>query len=410
MTTDKIAVPPSKTLQAMLRKITETLARELAAPTQTVPEWSDMEWNIARAVAAMHGISPLLSRILRWRGPAGWRDFLDGQRDHTATRHLRIDALLRRIDRRAIETGIAAVALKGAALHEMGLYQCGDRPMADIDLLVRPPDADGAARMLHTLGFHEVGKSWKERVFHPVDDRRPGILGEHSDNVIKIELHERICEKLPARITDASELIFPGRLRSGLNPYPSKSSLMLHLLLHAAGSMPNRALRMLQLHDLALLSAQMAESDWEALLANDRRGSPLWWAYPPLMLTSRYYSSAVPAHVLAALAHRCPYLLSRVARRATLHGASHSYLWVDAFPGIAWSQSPLEVIEYAAGRLRPDAGHLMLREYVANSQAWMSQGNWSRLSQGRRVLRWLSSRQTRPATMHSVAAALAQAP
>jgi len=39
-----------------------------------------------------------------------------------------------RIDERGAPEGIAAVALKGAALHAIGLYAIGERPMADIDL------------------------------------------------------------------------------------------------------------------------------------------------------------------------------------------------------------------------------------------------------------------------------------
>src|ERR1700760_4388438 len=101
-------------LQAALRKITDALACELARPTHVEPEWSDFEWRIARAVAAMHGVSPLLSRVLRWRGPAGWRRFLEEQRIHTANRHGRIAKLLQCIDWRMRESGLATVALKGA--------------------------------------------------------------------------------------------------------------------------------------------------------------------------------------------------------------------------------------------------------------------------------------------------------
>src|SRR5580658_5351572 len=115
------AIPHSRALERTLRKITEGLAKELACPTEHAPDWSDFEWIVARAVAAMHGVSPLLSRTLRWRGPAGWTEFLDQQRTHTAMRHARIGALLRRIDAGTREAGVPAVALKGAALHAMGL-------------------------------------------------------------------------------------------------------------------------------------------------------------------------------------------------------------------------------------------------------------------------------------------------
>src|SRR6202795_2169810 len=202
MTVRNREIPQPLALDGMLRKITERLAQELACPTQAAPDWSEFEWIIARAVAAMHGVSPLLSRVLRWQGPAGWAGFLEEQRAHTAKRHVRIDDLLLRLDQRAREAGVAAVALKGVALHALGVYQIGDRPMADVDLLVRPGDAPRTARLLESLGYTECFQTWKECVFARVDEQEPASLGEHSNNGIKIELHERICEKLPLRITD----------------------------------------------------------------------------------------------------------------------------------------------------------------------------------------------------------------
>ena len=403
-------IPQPPALEASLRKITEGLANELACPTDFAPDWSDFEWTVARAVAAMHGVSPLLSRALRWRGPVGWAQFLEEQRVHTAKRHVRIDELLLLIDQRAKTAGVAAVALKGAALHVLGLYQAGDRPMSDIDLLVRPADAEATCRMLVSLGYYESCESWKERVFTPTDGHASGGLGEHSNNNVKIELHERICEKLPLRITDVSELVFPPIPQPGLNAYPSKASLMAHLLLHAAGAMTFQSLRLLHLHDIAGLSSRMTIEDWDAVLEASERVGRLWWAFPPLQLVSRYFPSAVPARVLEALADDCPYLLEWTSRHRTLYDVSFSYLWVDAFPGIEWSQSIREMLGYAASRVSPNSKHLALRKHVANTEAWGSQSQWPHLSQSRRILRWMTSRPTRPLTMHAVRTALAQAP
>jgi Uncharacterised nucleotidyltransferase len=402
------ALPPPPILHAMLRKITETFARELADATPLAPRWTEFEWTLARAVAAMHGVSPVLSRVLRWEGPEGWRRFIQAQRAHTVQRHARIAELLQLLDRQTGRAGIAALALKGAALHAMGLYIPGDRPMADIDLLVRPADAPRTARLLESLRFHQSEQTWKETVFTPVDDHRHGELGENSGNNIKIELHKRICERLPWRITDASDLIFPQCPHPGLNAYPSKASLMIHLLLHAAGSMTTRVLRLLQLHDLARLSPLMSEGDWDEVLAHGSRGRRLWWAYPPLMLLSGYHPSMIPPRVLATLAGDCPYFLKRVARQRTLHDYSCSYLWVEALPGIEWAQSVAEILEYTASRVRPGAGHAARRRHIAQTTASADRGPWARLSQGRRILRWIASRQARPVTMHSVHAALAQ--
>jgi hypothetical protein len=408
MTIADRALPKPAALDRSLRKITEVLAKELACPTQAAPDWSEFEWTVARAVAAMHGVSPLLARALRWRGPTGWTEFLEAQRAHTANRHVRIGELLGRLDERAREAGVAAVALKGVALHALGLYAAGDRPMADIDLLVRPADAQRTARVLESLGYAESITTWKERVFTCVDAQEPAILGEHSNNGVKIELHERICERLPLQITDISEHIFPRQPRPGLNPYPSTASLMIHLLLHAAGCMAFQSLRLLHLHDLAQLSSQMSVREWEQVLAAGERGERPWWAFPPLHMMARYFPSKVPAEVLAALAAACPYLLQKTSRRRILGDVSYSHLWIDALPGMEWSRSWLEALRFAASRLRPDANHIQFRAHTAKAEAWAQQGQWSRLSQSQRMLQWITSRPTRPVTMHAVRAALAQ--
>jgi hypothetical protein len=402
------AVPSPAQLHPTLCKITERLARELATPSQTAPDWSDYEWTIARAVAAMHGISPLLSRSLPWRGQGRWATFLDEQRTHTRTRHGRIQELLLSIDRKARERGVAATALKGAALHQLGLYEAGDRPMADVDLLVRPADVERTAAVLASLGFRQSGQTWKERIFTPVDDSVSVEFGEHATNSLKIELHERICERLPFYLTDISECIFAWRPTAGLNDYPSKASLMRHLLLHAAGSMAFQALRIVQLHDIALLAGLMSDADWDELSGSRPAPARVWWAYPPLEMTLRYYQAAVPKHVIAALKDDCPFVLRALGAKKSLVDVSYSCLWVKAFPGIEWSQSIGELLGFAARRVRPNAMHLDQRKRDAASQKWAKQDEWSRMSQGRRTLRWLTSRQARPVTMHTIAAAFAQ--
>jgi putative nucleotidyltransferase-like protein len=392
-----------------LCKITESLARELASPRQTAPDWSDYEWAIARAVAAMHGISPLLSRSLPWQGPSMWTTFLDEQRTHTRARHARIHELLLSIDRKARETGVAATALKGAALHQLGLYEAGDRPMADVDLLVRPADVERTAALLMSLGFRQSGVTWKERLFTPVEVSESAEFGEHAANTLKIELHDRICEKLPFYLTDISESIFPVRPTAGLNGYASNASLMRHLLLHAAGNMAFQGLRILQLHDIALLAGRMSDADWNDFIGWRVPHARMWWAYPPLEMTSRYYEAAVPKHVLAALKDDCRLVLRALGAKKSLVDVSYSYLWVKAFPGIEWSKSIGELLGFAASRVRPNALHLAHRKQTAAGETWAKQDEWSSMSQGRRMLRWLTSRQRRPVTMHAVRAALAKA-
>jgi hypothetical protein len=58
-------------------------------------------------------------------------------------------------------------------------------------------------------------------------------------------------------------------------------------------------------------------------------------------------------------------------------------------------------------RLRPRAETLELRRALVHSQPLLSDGEWARTSQGRRILRWLSARQPRQQALQPVQAALA---
>jgi hypothetical protein len=357
----------------------------------------------------MHGVSAVLSGKLRWEGPAHWTEFLRDQRAHTARHYERIKELLTLIDARARIGEVALVALKGAELHSMSLYEPGERPMADVDLLVRTEDGGRAARMLESLGFQNSMSTPRHRIFVRDAHRSPSSLGEHSDNYLKIELHERIGEPLPLRVADITSLIQPREPHAGLNPYPSKAAFMTHLLLHAAGAMKLRALRLIHLNDIARLSANMTAADWDVMLELGQAGREHWWALPPLRLTARYYGNVIPAHVLAKLSASCPWLLSRISRRLTMSDVSFSHMRIDAFPGIEWSQSLLESVQYAANRLWPNKELLALRKQMAQTEVSWSDSRWHHSSQARRLLRWIVSRPARAETMHTIRAALDRA-
>jgi Uncharacterised nucleotidyltransferase len=399
-------VPPLKVVQAALRKTTERLACELANPTQAAAQWSEFEWHTARAVSAMHGVSALLARHLRWEGPSEWQSFLVEQRAHIEKRQQRLHRLLDELSAQAGAAQIPFVALKGAALHSLGLYSCGERPMADLDILVRAADVDRTARILQGLGFSERAAYWRHRSFSPADESTRSNLGEHADNYIKIELHERIREALPLRKAELSDFIFPVDPRPGLNPYPSNAALMAHLLLHAAGGMVSRSLRLLNLHDIALLAARMSAADWEKIVRLEDNGTGPWWALPPLLLTSRYYTEAIPESVRAALKPSCPRLLRWSMQRRRLSDVSLSFLWIEAFPGIGWSRSAREMAQYIGKRVRPDTQMMSTRRSLATSEPGLAANPWTHLRQHSRILRWVASKPPRPATMYAIRAAL----
>ena len=397
-------------IAAALRKTTEVLAHQLAAPTDEAPLWTDFEWHIARAAAAMQGVSSLLHNRLRWQGPETWRRFLRQQLQHSIGRQIEIARVLCAIDAHARSEGMAFVALKGAALHAIEIYAPGERPMGDIDLLIRAGDVATSVRVLELCGYEPAFATHRHRAFQP-RLKKPltsGRLGEHVDNPIKIEVHTRIAEHLPVKIVDITDCSWPRAARAGLNAYPSAASLLLHLLLHAAGNMRARALRLLQLHDIALMAARFAQADWEALLNLRPDDGALWWAMPPLMLTARYYPATIPPGVFQALQLRCPWLLSRRARRLRLTDVSWSNIRIEAFPGVEWSHGGLEALAFMKSRIWPSRDALSELKEGAAQIPGSATVPWYGIPHAVRILRWIYSRPPRVQTLLSVCAALDQ--
>jgi hypothetical protein len=406
------ALPPLPRVELALVQATEYFAAELLHPSSQGPNWTDFEWTMARAAAVLHGVTPLLAGVLRWQGPQEWESFLSQQRIHTALRQRRIEALLARIDEEARRAGVAILPLKGVALYRLGLYSGGERPMADVDLLVAECDAERVKQLLQALGYLDTSVSWKHRVFEPTENaiaivrKAAASFGEHCDRPIKIDLHTRIAERLPLIAADISELIFPPAPHPGLNAYPSIAALFTHLLLHAAGNIVLRALRLIQLHDLALVATRMRDENWVQLLASRGNARALWWAVPPLELMARYYPQAVPPSVLASLRPDCRRTLRGVSRRQTISEVSFVTLRIEAFPGIAWSTSMSEKLEYILGRVIPSRELLAKRKVLRTEEAWAMQDPWSEMAHGKRILKWIAGHPPRAPSMHAVRGAL----
>jgi Uncharacterised nucleotidyltransferase len=401
-------MPPIAVVQAALHRITEALAVGLGDLDGGPPAWSELEWRLAPAVAAMHGVSPLLAAALRWQGPAPWNDFLAGQRRHTLLRQRRIAALLATLDACSRSAGIPFVALKGAALQRAGVYAEGERPMADIDLLVQPADSETAVAVLLALSYRDAGTTWKHQGFEPPSGEPPAMLGEHADNPIKVDLHHRIRERLPLTPTDLTDIVFPPHAQPGLNGYPRAASLLAHVLAHAAGNMTGLGLRLIQLCDISRLARRMSGEDWEDLVCLHGRDRRLWWAAPPLMLAARYFPGAIPDGVLARLERDCPWVLRQAARRRKLADFSYSHLYIDPIPGLIWARTPAQALRYVGSRVFPGKAQREQMRVASQTGPWSADPRWHRQSQIRRILQWLSSRPTRTETLQPVRAALSR--
>ncbi|MBV9344670.1 MAG: nucleotidyltransferase family protein [Gammaproteobacteria bacterium] len=405
--------PTSESLAAIaaaLRQTTEALAAELGKPGTPTPAWSSFEWRIATAAVAIHGAGGLLAGAARWHGPPGWHAFLGQQRTAIEAHVARGRALLAQIDDRARAAGLRLRVLKGGALYAQGLYAPGERPMADIDLLTSEADLAACGGLLAQLGYRPGWTTWKHVVFESAAQRAPDAraLGEQPGHPVKVELHTTLREVLPVRAVDLSALAQLDGVSAGVSGYPSAPLQVLHVLLHAAGSMIHRGLRLVHLTDIARLVRPLGAAGWDDLFrtAAATRDPSLWWAYPPLSLANRYFH-CVPAEILARLERATPGALRQAVHKATLTDVSLSALWIQAFPGIEWSRSLRERAGYALRRVVPSRETRALRSTFAEIAPPVLGGRWSQTSQWRRIVRFALSRQPRQETLQPVHAALA---
>ncbi|MBC7174256.1 MAG: nucleotidyltransferase family protein, partial [Polyangiaceae bacterium] len=77
--------------------------------------------------------------------------------------------------------GIPVMALKGAALHALIYEDPADRPLSDVDLLVRPRDHARAIVALESIGFRPVA---------PTTSWATSLVA--SDQPLSVDLHRRL--------------------------------------------------------------------------------------------------------------------------------------------------------------------------------------------------------------------------
>ena len=403
------AMPSDRMIRTTLRETTERLAREIGAPAPHAPRWSDFEWRVAMAASAMHGISGLLHSCLRWQGPQVWQAFVQDQKRQCVLRQRRITGLLEQLDRAGRAQDLPMLAMKGSALLALGLHGDGERPMSDIDLLVRPDDRDRALQVLQAMGYVAELEVARHACLRPAGWPSAVAFGEHADNPVKIELHTRIYEPLPIREVDITALEFPADAHPGINAYPSKAALMRHLLLHTAGNLQTGTLRFIQLHDIACFAARLDARDWEqlALQDADRRGP--WWALPPLRLASLHFPGAIPAPVIRQAERSSRPLLRWSSRRRSLVDASLSAARIRAVPGLLWSASVAEASALIVQRLIPGQQVRAVRLHMT-TQAAYSGSTWTHASQAMKILRWTFQQPPASAALYSIRQALAYRP
>ena len=301
--------------QAVAGWLTEPQPRELAAQ---VAAWDDSAWEAARWAIQVHGIGPLLHHTLA-RQPGAealqprLRGYLAEQYRLSGERVALLLGELAELLYACRKAGIDVLPLKGALLAAGYYAEPGLRPMNDLDLLARPEDEPRLVGLLARLGYQPVARSWKHLILAREAGRGPIVSweGEHPANPRSLDLHIRLGEQFWGLHYDLTPLAWagaePGTLLGVETQLLAPTALLHHLATHASSDTIARRVRLLHLHDIALVARAVDEQGWQQILA--WAGEPRL-IYPALAFTNHYYP-VVPAAVLRELRSGIPPALLR---------------------------------------------------------------------------------------------------
>lgn len=139
------------------------------------------------AVASWHRLEGLLAG--RGIGSADLQDHFDDARAATATRYAHQRNRLGELVAAWRDAGVTTTLLKGAALVEAGVVPAGERPMADLDVLVDRAHADRAHAVAADLGFRSTASASTWRYARTRHHQLPAL---HDDSGTTVEIHHRL--------------------------------------------------------------------------------------------------------------------------------------------------------------------------------------------------------------------------
>lgn len=224
--------PEARLLLAACRTVTpesDEVLRELVT--------SRLDWRLIGQLAERENLAPVLWTRLRDHATSapGWvADRIHAQAAITEFRMALTESTLRDVVERLAEAGIEVMLLKGAALATTVYPSFAARPMGDLDLLVRPAQAQDAWERLVAAGWRV---EFPERAeFYRGHHHLAGLLDPRGLNLI-LEIHRAMLPPTgPFRLDEDEVWRAAGHVRLGQRELlvPSAEHQLLHLCIHFA--------------------------------------------------------------------------------------------------------------------------------------------------------------------------------
>jgi putative nucleotidyltransferase-like protein len=323
-----------------------------------------MDWPRLSALTQHERAAPIVLRHLRRLDPDA-PDTTVGDLRRLATvavmQLLQLERLLHEALDRLAEQQIEVMLLKGAGLAYSAYASFADRPMGDLDLLVRPAQAEAAWSLLQHHGWTWPATRWASERFTAHQHLPPLLQGAGGE--FRLEIHgDLLAAGHPFRLDTADlwararHVPHDGRVLL----VPQALDQLWYVCVHFAWSHEMQWGAWRAVRDVAAIVAHgdIAWSEFVDLARESRAGTACYWT---LRLTNRLLGNVVPAVVLARL--RPPgaeWWLQRVER----HFVANLFPSSDACPSLLLAR------RLWAGGIRPGwSGHGRARPWQV-SERW----------------------------------------
>jgi hypothetical protein len=268
---------------------------------------------------------------------------------------------------------IDVLLLKGAGLAHSAYARPTERPMGDIDLLVRPGIGPRAWELALANGWARRGDVPEERSYAEHQHLSP--LEDADGLKIGLELHTALfTNQAPFALTADQIWASARRLTIGGQPawVPSPEDQLLHAALHFAWSHEMTFGAFRTLRDVERILGK-SPVDWPTLVRQARAARGATCCYWTLRLARDLAGVEVPSEVLAQLAPRRP---ERVMRGLTRYYAEHAL----PNPDLIVSSVSLSRAMWSLGIGPRSQGH-------GRSRPWLDTEEWVRTPDGMRNTR-----------------------
>ncbi|MCH7884517.1 MAG: nucleotidyltransferase family protein, partial [Planctomycetes bacterium] len=276
--------------------------------------------------------------------------------------------LLERIAAKFNDADLPLIVLKGGALNLTVYERLHQRPMDDLDLLIRPEELDRALGLIEELGGLRSESQVRGDFFPRFHYETEYTIG--SIHPVKIDLHVR-----PFRPLRYAQLVPKDAFQARSRPVPigratilipSTEEMLIHLTAHAA---IHGCARRMWLEDIRLwIAAHRQELDWDRFVTTVNRWRLALPVRIALQRVETQFGPVCPPSVSQALSNARVSWRDRLALRQAPRDAGHpaSHIAVNALCTPGWRFK----IGYLRAMLFPDRSH-MAHWYGRNHRGWL---------------------------------------